>query len=188
MRRSGFTLIEVLVALALAALVVTLAHRVFTAVIAGAGRVEHARNRLDREANAQRWLAEAFGSLAAGPPPAGPFDGEPHRVTFTTWLQTPTGGFAPVAVELALGAHTLVARLGPGPDSLVLARHVAAVGFDYLLLPGATARWVGEWLSPVSAPLAVRLRVRRARADPATSGAPAPPVTDTLLLLIGARG
>ena len=180
-RSDGFTLIEVLVALLLAALVVSLAHQVFSAVVAGARRVEAARATLDAHANRRRWLIEAFASLAAGPPPAGPFDGEPGRVHFTTWLQQADGGFAPTAVDLGVEQAALVARLASG-DSLVLASRVARAAFDYLLVPGANARWVGEWISPVSAPLAVRLRITR---EDSTGTAAA---TDTLLLLIGARG
>ena len=62
----GFTLIEVMVALALSALVVLLAHRMLTGVADGATRLTEARRALDREANARRWLVAAFGSLDAG--------------------------------------------------------------------------------------------------------------------------
>jgi hypothetical protein len=51
------------------------------------------------------------------------------------------------------------------------------VTFEYLLEYGAQARWVQEWHSPASAPLAVRLRLQ------ADSGA-----VDTLMLVIGPRG
>jgi len=48
---------------------------------------------------------------------------------------------------------------------------------DYLLDYGAGARWVDEWVSPVSAPVAARLRLLH------TGGR-----ADTLLLHIGSRG
>ena len=64
MRRNGFTLIEVLVALALAALVVLLAHRRLRPPSWTAPNgCEVARARLDRDANAHQWLVQAFGSL-----------------------------------------------------------------------------------------------------------------------------
>lgn len=181
MRRSGFTLIEVLVALTLSALVVVLAHRVFAAVLDGTRQVQVAGDRLDRESNARRWLVDAFGSLAVGPV-GGSFQGEPDRVTFGAWLPTATGGFAPERVDLSARTGHLIARLGAG-DSLVLADSISSVGLDYLLEPGANERWVGAWLSPVSAPVAIRVRIAR---QPVDSTVPAN--VDTLILLIGPRG
>ncbi len=113
MRRSGFTLIEVLVALTLSAVVVLLAHRVFAAVLDGTRQVRSARARLDRDANARRWLVDAFGSLAVGPV-GGSFEGEPGRVRFAAWLRTATGGFTPERVDLSAHSEHLIARLGAG--------------------------------------------------------------------------
>ena len=62
-------------------------------------------------------------------------------------------------------------------ERVLLADSVEAVGLDYLLEPGIQAAWVQEWISAVSAPLAVRARVRRAGGR-----------TDTTLYLIKARG
>ena len=180
MRRSGFTLIEVLVALTLAALVVMLAHRIFVAVTDGSQHLCEARARLDRQANARRWLVEAVGSLAVGPT-GGSFDGEPAQVTFGAWLPTSSGGFAPSRIVLVADSGRLVARVGQ-TETLVLESGVRSASFDYLLEPGANERWVGEWISPVSAPLAVRVRI--SRDGPADSWAR----SDTLLLLVGPRG
>jgi len=180
MRRSGFTLIEVIIALSLAAMVVLLAHRVFASVVEGSQRVREARTRLDREANAGRWLTAAFGSLTVGTV-GGSFDGEPARVSFSAWLPVASGGFAPSRVALGLEEGRLVARLDQG-DSVVLADSVASATFDYLLEPGANERWVGEWISPVSAPVAVRLRFKRELPVGNVEAA------DTLLLLVGPRG
>ena len=180
MRRSGFTLIEVLVALTLAALVVLLAHRVFTAALDGSHRLLEARTRLDRQSNARRWLVDAFGSLAVGPV-GGPFDGRPSRVTFGTWLTPPSGSFAPARVTLGADGPRLMARW-EGGDSLMLADRVLSATFDYLLEPGADVHWGNEWTSPVSAPVAVRLRVTRQET------AQGPLSTDTVLLYVGPRG
>jgi prepilin-type N-terminal cleavage/methylation domain-containing protein len=182
MSRRGFTLVEVLVALTLSALVVLLSHRVLTAVVDGAGRVREARQALDRQENARRWLTEAFGSLAVGAPVGGSFEGLAHGVRFGTWLSSATRGFVPARVTLMVREGRLVAALD-GQDSLVLADSVQSVDFDYLLDPGANARWVREWLSPVTAPVAVRGRVARH----AVSGG-APEQVDTLLFLVGPRG
>ena len=56
--------------------------------------------------------------------------------------------------------------------------------FDYLLEPGAESRWVREWVSPVSAPVAVRMRIAKAGCGKRDAGC----VVDTLLFLIKERG
>ncbi|HKV69639.1 MAG TPA: prepilin-type N-terminal cleavage/methylation domain-containing protein [Gemmatimonadales bacterium] len=175
--RRGFTLIEVMVALMVSALVVLLAHQVFTGVVDGVARLNAARAALDRSANARRWLTEAFGSLQVGVDSAGSFEGHPDQVVFSTWQRAPEGGLARERVRLLAAGSTLVARTPPG--TLGLADGVRAVEFDYLLEPGANTTWAREWISPVSAPLAVRVRI-------AYLGSPER--TDTLLLLIGGRG
>ena len=61
---------------------------------------------------------------------------------------------------------------------------VADLALDYLLEPGAESRWVREWVSPVSAPVAVRIRMTRTRNGKRDRGN----VVDTLLFLIKERG
>lgn len=174
MKRRGFTLLEVLVALTLGALVVLVGHRLFSAITDGTHRLSEARDALDRSSNARRWLVEAFGSLDVGTAESGGFAGRPDRVEFGTWLLNERGWFERRRVVLNAEGGALVARLGGG--SVVLAESVGGVRFDYLLDPGSTATWVQEWLSPISPPLAVRLRIaRRERVD-------------TLLYVVGTRG
>jgi prepilin-type N-terminal cleavage/methylation domain-containing protein len=184
---SGFTLIEVMVALALSALVVLLAHRMFTGVADGATRLTEARRVLDREANAGRWLLAAFGSLDAGQAD-GSFDGHPDRVEFASWQVTPTGWFSRRRITLMRDGTHLVALTSPG-DTIVLSDSVSDLQLDYLLdvdsegqsdstpgAPGERARFVREWISPVSAPIAIRLRISRAER------------VDTLFVIVGPRG
>jgi prepilin-type N-terminal cleavage/methylation domain-containing protein len=178
-RARGFTLVEVLVAVVLTALAATLAARTWAAVAGGAASAGEAREALDREVNAHRWLGRAFRSLEVDPIHRG-FEGERDRVRFATWLERAEGWLEPGRVELAARGGVLLARLPA--ESIILAREVAGVELDYLLEPGATTRWAGRWVSPVSAPLAIRLRVLRI--VPAGS----PTRVDTLLFLVGERG
>ena len=80
------------------------------------------------------------------------------------------------SVELGVRGGRLVASTATDTVRLMRSTGFAA---EYLLEPGANARWMKGWQSPVSAPLAVRLRI--ARED--SSG-----LVDTLLLAIGPRG
>jgi prepilin-type N-terminal cleavage/methylation domain-containing protein len=175
----GFTLVEVLVALVVTALVVLVAHRVFAVTIDAAHRLEAARADLDRKMNARRLLAAAFLSLDIGEG-AGDFEGHSDRVAFASWLPTADGWPERRRVRLEVRAGTLLLT-DDTPSTVALTDSVRAIGLDYLLEPGADAHWVGEWVSPVSAPLAVRLRVTRASPG-------ARETSDTLLLLIKARG
>jgi prepilin-type N-terminal cleavage/methylation domain-containing protein len=173
----GFTLIEVMIALTLSALVVLLAHQIFTGVVDGVARLDSARAALARSANSRRWLIEAFGSLQAGVDSAGPFEGHPDQVGFASWQRMAPSGLKRERILLHQVGNALVAQEGAG--ALVLADSVSRVAFDYLLEPGANTTWAREWLSPVSAPLAVRIRV-------AYQGSSAR--ADTVLVLIGGRG
>lgn len=169
----GFTLVEVMVALTIAGLVILSAHRIFTGVADGARAVALARENLDRSANARRWLKATFLSLEP------PFEGRADRVSFTSWQLTPGGWLEPQSIALLREGERMTAQgAGAGLD---LADGVSNMAFDYLLDPGADSKWVREWISPVSAPLAVRLRVAGCgRRDVAC--------VDTLLFLVKERG
>jgi len=173
--RHGFTLIEVAVALLVGALVVTVAHAVFAGVADRGRALAVARGALDREMNARRWLQAAFLSLDVGTDSAGGFAGHANRVEFAAWERSADGWFERRRIALAQRDEQLVVTIMPG-DSIVLGEGMRDVALDYLLEPGAEARWVRKWLSPVSAPLAVRLRLTRGVR------------VDTLLFLIKARG
>jgi prepilin-type N-terminal cleavage/methylation domain-containing protein len=175
-RNAGFTLIEVMVALAISGLVVLSTERLFAGAGDGARVLTEARGQLDRDANARRWLEATFLSLAVGDSGATGFTGDRDRVRFTALQLTPGGWFEPRQIDLGLRDGRLGVGVSPG-ESLILADSVIDLAFDYLLEPGADTRWVQQWVSPVSAPLAVRVRLGRARG-----------VVDTLLFLIKERG
>lgn len=169
----GFTLIEVMVAMAIAGFVILAAHRIFTGVADGARAVAIARASLDRSANARRWLKSTFLSLEP------PFEGRANRASFTSWQLVPGGWFEQKPIQLLQDGNHFVATTGT--VSLQLADSVSDVAFDYLLDPGADTKWVREWISPVSAPLAVRLRI-------AGCGRRDASCADTLLVLVKERG
>src|SRR5882762_4216956 len=91
--RRGFTLVEVMVALTIGAVVVLLAHQLFAAVADRGKTLTAARTALDRAANARRWLDATFLSLDVGTDGASGFEGRPDHLGFTAWLLTPDGWF-----------------------------------------------------------------------------------------------
>jgi len=171
--QAGFTLIEVLVALAVGSLVILAAQRIFLGVGDSSKAITTARENLDREANARRWLKSAFLSLEP------PFEGRIDRMSFTSRQLSSGEWFEPRVITVSRAGDRLVAENGGG--TLVLRAGVTGVAFDYLLEPGADSKWVREWISPVSAPLGVRLRI--AGCGRADAGC-----VDTLLILIRERG
>ena len=208
--RRGFTLIEVIVALTIGALVVLVAHQLFAAVADRGRTLIEAQTTFDRRANARRWLKATFLSLDVGTDGAVGFDGRPDHAAFSTWLLTPDGWFERRQVTLSAEQGRLRAAVTPGTaialsdsvtdvqfdyllepgaesncTSVTLSESAMAdVQFDYLLEPGAESRWVREWVSPVSAPVAVRMRITKAGNGKRETGN----VVDTLLFLIKERG
>ncbi len=180
---AGFTLIEVLVALTIGAIVVLFAHELLGAVADRGRTLTVARAALDRSANARRWLDATFLSLDVGTEGAGGFDGRPDHAAFASWLLTPDGWFERRTVSLARDNDRLVASVAPG-QPIALMDSVAELALDYLLEPGAESRWVREWVSPVSAPVAVRMRIEKAGCGTRDARC----VVDTLLFLIKERG
>jgi prepilin-type N-terminal cleavage/methylation domain-containing protein len=179
----GFTLIEVLVALTIGAVVVLLAHQLFAGIAARGRTLVAARTALDRAANARRWLEATFLSLDVGTDGASGFDGRPEHVGFSAWLVTADGWFERRQVALGADQRRLRAMVTPGTP-IALMDSVSDVQFDYLLEPGAESRWVREWVSPVSAPVAVRMRIEKVGCGIRGAGC----VVDTLLFLIKERG
>ncbi|HXG96333.1 MAG TPA: type II secretion system protein [Gemmatimonadales bacterium] len=172
-RRRGFTLIELVVALAISGLVVLLGARTLVGVADSAEQLAATRTTLDRNMNARRWLIEAFGSLDVGTSGGG-FTGRADRVEFAASQRVSQGWLETRPITVSREGDSLVANVGP--QRLTIARAVRSLDCDYLLEPGASTIWVREWISAVSAPLAVRLRIGYAEH------------ADTLLLFVGPRG
>lgn len=173
--RAGFTLVELLIALLIGGLVAVMISRIFAATSDAGRKLRQARAALDAQANVRRWLTATFLSLEVGTPESGGFEGHPGAMQFSAFEISGDGWFERRRIELGLVDGRLRAREANG-EEIVLADSLSDVAFDYLLEPGLNSRWVADWISPVSAPLAVRIRLRRA------AGA------DTLLFLVKERG
>lgn len=160
-------------ALAVGSIIVLAAHRIFAGVADATRALAAAREGLDRAANGRRWLKSTFLSLEP------PFEGRSNGASFTAWALTPGGWFEPRPIMLRREGERFLGKTGS--ESLVLASGINDIAFDYLLDPGANSKWVREWISPVSAPIAVRLRI-------AGCGRQDAGCVDTLLFLVKERG
>lgn len=172
--RRGFTLIEVIVALALTGLVVTLASALLAGLLNANGTLVHARDATNASEVARAWLLEACHGVDVGAKGDLPFTGTDHEAGFTARLLGPDGSVAPAPVALATSPNEVLMSVPAG--TFVVADSITSASFDYLVGGGGDGAFLQGWNSPASAPLAIRIIWARGGA------------TDTLLCPIGARG
>ena len=175
-RSRGFTLIELTLALAVGSLAVLIGALLWRQALSAGTALQRHRTQLDQRSGGRSWLASAVGSIEAGSAGDVPFTGHQSELAFSSWLPGAHGLPVRQAVSIGLGDRALQARLSDG-TRIPIADSVAGVGFDYLLQPGLNAQWASVWESPVSASLAIRIRIT------GFEGA-----VDTLLFLVGGRG
>ncbi len=176
--RRGFTLIEVMVALVVAAFATLAMHRIWSQLTDGATRLERAEAAFTSEQVGLRWLQDALASMEAGIDSSAPFFGDSRQLTCATWVMLPGGWPGRTSLSLSVVDSTLIGRTPLGPQPLI--GSVAAVRFSYLLGMGTDAVWVSQWESPVTVPAAVRIELLRLLAGS--------PVSDTIVGAVGARG
>lgn len=171
--RSGFTLVEVLIGLTLSALVVMIAHGLFSQAGLLAISTAEEVQRADRLANGRRFLRAAFQASVVGDSGTR-FEGDPASVYFTTWALGSRLAAHPRSLTISVHDSVLVA-ISPS-DTLLLANGVLTVTIEYLTEQGATSKWLPEWRSVTTLPVGIRFVVTLDR------------YSDTLLVATGQRG
>lgn len=193
--RRGFTLVEVIVAIAIGGLVLVGARSLLEALadeehhIARETALEAARS------NGYRALRSLVGEMEVGTTESGPFSGDPTRTSFTTWCDTAYGWQERCEVTIAFegegGAQALVAHL-PRRRRLVLARDFSAGELRYLNSASAGGQWFRGWGRGITAPLAIGVLLERPKSGGESSVAngdgPIDSRVDTLIVRIGERG
>lgn len=182
--RRGFTLLEVIVAIAVGSLVV-LGARTMLEIVADGGHATHeAAIAADRTANAEAELRRLLRELEVGTEQAIRFSGAPDETRFSTWC-TVAGGWvercrATLAIEASTEGSALVATLSTADRSAAerLELRPGLERAELLYLSDATlgGRWFRVWGEGITAPLAVGLVVDSAERS------------DTTILRIGERG
>lgn len=171
--RRGFTLVEVLVALAIGGTVLLGARALLEGVGDHASRsVAEARD-ADREANGEYAARSIVARLRLADPEPG-LVGEPRAAHFASWCDTPHGWLEPCLVRLAVEPDgdrgQVVMRLSTG-ERLVLRRGAGDWQLRYLASAAAGGEWHGRWTALAEVPLALAVVSER----------------DTQLLRIGER-
>ena len=174
-RVSGFTLIEVVIALVVSAIVLLGARAMLGEVGDDALRINAQAQRIDRDANAERELRSLVLHLELGAGEASQFAGDPGRASFSSWCDAPGGWQEPCAVTLTLVPRArgvaLVAHTSVNGD-IVVRDSVRVGALRYLTRVSDGGEWIRVWGAGITAPLAIGVILD----------------ADTLIVPIGERG
>ena len=173
--RAGFTLIEVVVALVVSAIVMLGARAMLGEVGDDAHRISVEAARLDSEANGERTLRALVRQLDLGSDEASQFAGDPRRVSFESWCDVPSGWRERCAVTLTLEPSaeksSLVVRTSKS-SALMVRDRIRTGEFRYLTTVTGGGEWIRVWGAGITAPLAIGIILDG----------------DTLIVPIGERG
>ena len=173
----GFTLVEVMVALAVIGVALAGARAMLGQIADDADRIGAAAEQADREANAEALLRAIAGQVevSAAPGREMRFAGQPQGARFHSWCQVPDGWLERCEASLGFiqvdGERVLAMRLSTG-ELVPLRRGFVQGELLYLRAAGNGGDWVRAWGESITPPLALGLVVDG----------------DTLILRIGERG
>lgn len=172
--RAGFTLMEVVVALALGALLLLGARTMYGELADHTERISAAAADADREANTDAWLRGLLGRVEINPDQERAFAGDAAGARFATWCEVPAGWLERCTASLGLIRVAEVPTLAVSAAGQVTAvrRGFARGELIYLRDAAGGGQWSHNWTSQLTAPLAVGIVID----------------ADTLLLRIGERG
>jgi prepilin-type N-terminal cleavage/methylation domain-containing protein len=158
--RRGMTLLEIVVALALAFVVVSLGARLLNQVDDAAGRMLLATNASAREANGARLLGELLWQAESSTDSTRRFRGEARSLECWTWCLTSRGFATRCSVLLSIDSlpdsSVVWAQVNAG-DSYVVRRQLGAAQFRYIDVSPSDSGWPARWQTNTSLPLAVAL-------------------------------
>lgn len=161
--RRGFTMIELLVALSIGAVVLSSARVLLDGIGAQAGVTARAMRTSDARANAERTARQVVGNIALAPNGRPTFAGTSDEARFDSWCPSARGGLEPCHVQLAVrhgrGERTVALSLSTG-QSIVLGRGFPA-HLRYLSDASSGGRWDPQWSATQTPPLAIAVTTGR---------------------------
>jgi prepilin-type N-terminal cleavage/methylation domain-containing protein len=148
--RSGFTLIEVLVALIVSGMVVAAAAGFLTGLADRAQAIDRAAIQVDRQANADRLLHQVVANIEAGADSTPGLVGNSTAASVQTWCETTRGWLDRCAAQLRFERHDdeLVLQLelrGADSAAIEIRRGLTAGRLRYLMNAEASATWMDSW-------------------------------------------
>jgi prepilin-type N-terminal cleavage/methylation domain-containing protein len=154
--RVGFTLIEVLVALALSAIVVLGARELLDGMTGQTTGIVRAARTADSLANVDLSVHRIVANLALAQGDAPSFDGDERSARFESWCMTAGGWQERCAVQLVADPDSVegVRLLGSATGPIVIGAGQRSV-LRYLAEVGGGGHWVTRWQSSITPPLAI---------------------------------
>jgi prepilin-type N-terminal cleavage/methylation domain-containing protein len=175
-RRNGFTLIELVVAITLSGIVLLGARALWESLAGSVDRLRTQAAADARAANGERLLRSLVGRLEVGADRSREFSGDDRETRFTTWCDMPAGWQERCEVVIGMEPDSMsglrvVARLSTG-EVITLQRGFTTGLLRYLNDPVGRGVWFRTWSRGLTAPLAIGV---------ITDG-------DTAIVRIGERG
>lgn len=158
-RRAGFTLVEVMVALVVMGVVLVGARTMLGQIADDADRIAGAAREADRDANAEGLLRAVAGRLDVSPVAGSQirFEGDVQGARFHSWCEVPDGWLERCDATLGFiqleGAPALALSLSTG-ETVPLRRGFRTGEILYLREAGNGGDWVKTWGATITAPLA----------------------------------
>lgn len=172
--REGFTLLEVLVATVVTAMVVLGARQFYDALMTNFQRVRRAAAIEDARMNGQRVLREVVRNAEAHIDPDSAFVGDARSAVFVSSCQVPRGRLERHRTTLSVSDSAewslVTVRCGQ-QDSVVAMRVGGPVTLQYLTTAMLGNAWLDSWSTGQMLPRAIGIETR----------------TDTLILPLGVR-
>jgi prepilin-type N-terminal cleavage/methylation domain-containing protein len=155
---AGFTLVEVMVALLVAAVVLMGARALLRQLADDGGRIARAAAEGDRAAAADALLRAVAGRLDVSPVADRRFTGEPQGAHFHSWCEVPDGWLERCAASVGVidlaGEAVLALTLSTG-ETVPLRRGFSSAALLYLSDAGGGGQWVRSWGTAITAPVAI---------------------------------
>jgi len=158
-RCCGFSLLEIVVAIAVGGVVVLAAHHMFAIVADTADRGPVAARAASATRNRERLLRDLVASVDVGSDTSQRFYGQPDSVRFNSWCRAAGGWLERCTVDLMLVAQENGVALDArwSGERARLATHQAPARFMFLRSAADGGAWLARWGAAISAPLAVRV-------------------------------
>ena len=159
MRRehTGFTLVEVIVALAIGAVVLVSARALLDGLASHARVTVRMMHTIDDQVNAERMARQIVGNAALAPGQAASFVGTPTEATFESWCPSARGTLEQCHVRLSLVStgETPTVVLSPSTGQPVTLLSGRKAQLRYLADPADGGHWEDQWKSIQTPPLAL---------------------------------
>jgi prepilin-type N-terminal cleavage/methylation domain len=157
----GFTLVEVIVAITVGAMVILAARLLVEQLGDSAQATIRAATRIDAEANAEHVMRGLATRSRPGTTDATPFEGDATHARFSSWCDVPGGWQERCLATLTVPAPTQSDSAGallltPGSgDAMPIRSGVKTGMLAYLTSASDGGQWVAAWNTASLAPLAI---------------------------------